>query len=92
MATYDSAKVREIAIRIRQLANDVEATVKPAVRSAREEMDPLRGKTAEAMEERLMQLHTSVDKLAQEYALLAHLANTYADQLEKTDQELAEKL
>lgn len=92
MATYDSAKAREIASQIRQLADGLENAVAPGIRGALEAMEPLRGRTAEAMEEKLMELRRHADEIAREYAAIARLTYTYADQLEQLDRELAEML
>lgn len=92
MATYDSEKVRKIATQIRQLADGLENEVTPRIRGAREAVDLLSGRTAEAMEQGLTELRRRADDIAREYAMLARLANTYADRLEEVDQELAERL
>ena len=52
MAVYDSAKTREVARLIGRLAESVNSGVSPTLRRSVEETAVMRGKTAEALEER----------------------------------------
>lgn len=92
MATYDTAKIREAAQRIRSIADDLANDVKPAIRNAAEGCEALRGKAAQAMEERRFQLEKAAADVEQCMEELARVVSAYADQLEEVDEQLAEKL
>ena len=92
MAVYDTAKLRHIASLVRQVTSSMEADVEPAIRKAAASLEPLKGRTARAMDDGLAQMRKQAAGLRGEYETLAYLINTYADMLERADRELAEKL
>lgn len=92
MALYDSAKTREAAAQIRQLAESVNGEVRPGLRDVSVCIEELRGKTAQAMEGQLVQLVKSAAGLSAELEELASRVNAYADLLEQTDAQLADDL
>lgn len=92
MALYDSAKAREAAAQIQQVAGSLDGSVKPGIRGAFDCIEGLRGKTAVAMEERLSQLWETAVGLSAELNDLSCKVNAYAIVLEQTDARLAEEL
>lgn len=92
MAVYDSAKTRAAAVQIRKLAEGMDSDVRPGIQGVSECVGELRGKTARAMEDRLIQLVRTASGLSAELGELAQRVNAYADLLEQTDAQLAEKL
>ena len=92
MATYDTAKIRQAAEQIRSVAECLADDVKPAIRGATEGRDALRGRTAEAIEERRFQLEKAAVDVEQSMEELARAVSSYADRLEEADKQLAEEL
>lgn len=92
MAVYDSAKTREVARLIGRLAESVNSGVSPTLRRSVEETDVMRGKTAEALEERLLLLTKRCSGMVNELEELSRLLNRCADVMEETDEQLAGKL
>ena len=92
MAVYDSARVRRVAVLLGQLAGSMEADVRPGLRAAADCLEGLRGRTAQAMDERLGELTRASGTLHEELYALARQISAYADMLEETDEQLARKL
>lgn len=92
MAVYDSAKTRHAAKLIGRLAESVNTGVSPALRRSMEETDAMRGKTAEAIEERLTVLTKRCSGIVNELEELSRLLNRCADAMEEADEQLAGKL
>ena len=92
MAVYDSAKTRRAAGLIGWLAESVNSGVSPALRRSTEEADAMQGKTAEALEERLLLLTKKYSGMVNELEELSRLLNSCADVMEETDEQLAGKL
>lgn len=92
MALYDSAKAREAAAQIKQVAGSLDGTVRPGMQGVFDCIGDLRGKTAEAMEDRMRQLKKNADSLSEELGDLARKVNAYAVVLEQTDAKLADEM
>lgn len=92
MAVYDTAKIKNAAAAVRKLADSLDNDVRVAIRDTTEGSGTLRGRTAEAMEERRLQLVRSVTAIGQDLEVLAHHIGTYAEMLKEADEQLAEKL
>jgi len=92
LAVYDTAKIKNAATAIRQLADCLENDVKAVINSTTQGRDTLRGRAAEAMEERRMQLVKTASAIGQDMEALARHINTYAEMLKEADEQLAEKL
>lgn len=92
MAVYDSAKTRQAARLISRLAERVNSGVSPSLRRSMEEADVMRGKTAEALEERLLVLTKKCSVMVTELEKLSRLLDRCADAIEEADEQLAGKL
>lgn len=92
MAVYDSAKVRGIAEKMHRISIEMDAEVRSSVRGASEGLEPLHGRTAQAMGNRLSELCSQAEQLAMEIEAVARFTNAYAEALERVDQELANRL
>lgn len=92
MAVYDSAKTRQAARLIGKLAEDIRSGVSPTLRRSVEETDAMRGKTADALEERLLVLMKKSSDMVTEVEKLSHLLDRCADAMEEADEQLADKL
>lgn len=92
MAIYDSAKIRYAATLIDRLVDCMETDVKTGLRTASECRESFQGRTAQAMDERLNYLLRTADDLERELGTLARRISTYADMLERADEQLAEEL
>lgn len=92
MAVYNSVKTRQVARLISRLAESVNSGVSPALRRSLEETDALHGKTAEALEERLLVLTKRCSGMVNEFEELARMLERCADAMEEADEQLADKL
>lgn len=89
----DTAKVREIARRIRSVAEQVRELSSHDVRAmqALAESD-LEGSTAEALKEMLSSLSSDIKKIANGLKTVDNALTTYAKRVEAIDREIAEKI
>ena len=92
MAVYDSAKTREAAAQIKKLSECLDSGVRPGLQDVSGCIEELQGKTAQAMEEKLLQLLKAVSGLSQELEELGGRVYAYADLLEQTDAQMADGL
>lgn len=92
MAVYDTAKIKNAAAAVRKLADSLNSDVRVAISDTTEGSGTLHGKTAEAMEERRLQLVKTATAIKQDLEVLAHHISTYAEMLKEADERLAEKL
>ncbi|MBQ3079554.1 MAG: hypothetical protein IJC48_06120 [Clostridia bacterium] len=92
MAVYDTQKIKQVAKMIDQVADLMDAEVKAEIRNTAECIEMLRGKTAQAIDERRQQLIHKASSLSLDLDELAHHINTYARMLKEADMLLAEKL
>ena len=89
---YDSAKVREAARAVRDLANELEAGVMGEGRRAARESEQLKGRAAESLEGRLEALNEEVKRISGDLESISRALNRYAATLEQVSEKLSSEM
>lgn len=89
---YDSEKVRGAARAIFILTGELADGVAGPKRRAVQESEPLRGKAADAMRERLEELSETVESLCAEMECIGKSLDSYASALEEASENLVSEM
>jgi len=87
--TYDTEKIREAARQVGKVSERLDQDVLFQLKRARESMDGLQGKTAEALDQALQQRERAVRVDAQHLTDIAAKLKAYAGALEAVDRRMA---
>ena len=90
---YDSAAVRRAARQVLNCAEIIADGAQPKLRNIRGEVDDnIKGKAADALDDRLADIDTDVRSIISGLRSLGNALNSYAAALERTARELADAL
>ena len=85
---YDSEKVRQAAREVRELSTGLKDGTEGPGRRVAGGLEPLKGKAAEALDERVHQLNRKVNGVCGELEALSRALEEYAKALEAVDERL----
>ena len=89
---YDSAKVRNAARTVRALNERLEDGAMRPERKAFRESEPLNGKAAEALRERLQRLEENTRRICAELGSVSAELNRYANALDEVGAKLTREM
>lgn len=85
---YDSEKVRKAARAVRGVAEELSEGTTGSQRRAMQASEPLEGKAAEAIRERLLEVRDQAQRLQGELSALAQELERYAEALEEAGERI----
>ncbi|MBR4443435.1 MAG: hypothetical protein IKS52_09225 [Clostridia bacterium] len=89
---FDSEKVRGAARAVYAIMGELADGAAGPRRRAVQESEPLQGKAADAMRERLTELNSTIERLCAEMDSIGKCLDRYAEALEDTSEELVSEM
>lgn len=91
--TYDTGEIRRAAKKIYRCAQSVKESAAPGLKSIRSELpETFCGRTADALSERLEDIHSDVATISNSLESLCRALMKYADALDEADRRIADSL